>query len=65
MLTCIDLLAGCGGLLLGLELAGFESLLFSEIKNDAFWSIPESMGADGLDLTEGSNLGKECSLSQD
>ncbi len=34
-LTCIDLFAGCGGLSLGLELAGFKPLLFSEINKSA------------------------------
>ena len=33
--TCIDLFSGCGGLSLGLEKAGFEPLLFSEINKDA------------------------------
>jgi DNA (cytosine-5)-methyltransferase 1 len=32
---CIDLFAGCGGLSLGLELAGFKTLLFSELNDDA------------------------------
>jgi DNA (cytosine-5)-methyltransferase 1 len=31
----IDLFAGCGGLSLGLELSGFETLLFSELNKDA------------------------------
>jgi DNA (cytosine-5)-methyltransferase 1 len=35
MLTCVDLFAGCGGLSLGLEMAGFAPLLFSEINKDA------------------------------
>ena len=35
MPTCVDLFAGCGGLSLGLEMAGFEPLLFSEINKDA------------------------------
>ncbi|MCG3769284.1 MAG: Modification methylase HaeIII [Nitrosomonadaceae bacterium] len=35
MPTCVDLFAGCGGLSLGLEMADFEPLLFSEINKDA------------------------------
>ena len=34
-LTSIDLFAGCGGLSLGLEQAGFQPLFVNEINNDA------------------------------
>ncbi len=34
-LNCIDLFAGCGGLSLGLEQAGFHPLLFSELNKSA------------------------------
>jgi DNA (cytosine-5)-methyltransferase 1 len=34
-LSCVDLFAGCGGLSLGLELAGFEPILFSELNPSA------------------------------
>jgi len=33
--TCVDLFAGCGGLSLGLEQAGFKPLLVSELNEDA------------------------------
>jgi DNA (cytosine-5)-methyltransferase 1 len=34
-LVCVDLFAGCGGLSLGLELSGFQPLLFCEINKAA------------------------------
>ena len=34
-LYCVDLFAGCGGLSLGLEMAGFTPLLFSELNHSA------------------------------
>lgn len=34
-LTCVDLFAGCGGLSLGLELAGFHPIFVNELNNDA------------------------------
>ncbi len=34
-LCCVDLFAGCGGLSLGLEKAGFQPLLFSELNKSA------------------------------
>ena len=36
--TAIDLFAGCGGLSLGLENAGFESVYVNELNNDALES---------------------------
>jgi len=40
--TCIDLFAGCGGLSLGLNLAGFETLLYSELNKDASATFAEN-----------------------
>lgn len=34
-LYCVDLFAGCGGLSLGLEMAGFTPLMFSELNHSA------------------------------
>ena len=36
--TVVDLFAGCGGLSLGLEDAGFESVYVNELNNDALES---------------------------
>ncbi len=46
-LTCIDLFAGCGGLSLGLEAAGFTPLLFSEINKDAAATYLANRSASG------------------
>ena len=37
-LTVVDLFAGCGGLSLGLEQAGFQSVYVNELNNDAMES---------------------------
>ncbi len=45
--TCVDLFAGCGGLSLGLEQAGFKPLLFSELNLSAAETyIANRMGQD-------------------
>ena len=36
--TCVDLFAGCGGLSLGLELAGFQPVFVNELNSDALGS---------------------------
>lgn len=46
--TCVDLFAGCGGLSLGLELAGFRPLAFCEINRDAADSY--AVNRPGLDV---------------
>ena len=38
-LTSIDLFAGCGGLSLGLEQAGFETVFVNELNADAMESF--------------------------
>ena len=49
--TCIDLFAGCGGLSTGLELAGFKTLLYSELNKDASATFaanhPKNIKAEG------------------
>jgi len=62
---CIDLFAGCGGLSLGLELAGFKTLLFSELNGDAADTFAENHKhadrfGDITDLTK-----NDCSLLRD
>jgi len=50
MLTCIDLFAGCGGLSLGLEMAGFKPLLFSEINKDAAATYKANRSSDVIEI---------------
>jgi len=50
MLTCIDLFAGCGGLSLGLEMAGFKPLLFSEINKDAAATYKANRANDVIEI---------------
>jgi DNA (cytosine-5)-methyltransferase 1 len=50
MLKCIDLFAGCGGLSLGLEMAGFETLLFSEINKDAAATFKANRRSDIVEI---------------
>ena len=37
----IDLFAGCGGLSLGLEMAGFETVFVNELHEDAWKNVCE------------------------
>ena len=51
--TCVDLFAGCGGLSLGLEQAGFRTLLASEINESAsetYKANRQKAIAEGLDV---------------
>lgn len=47
-LTCIDLFAGCGGLSLGLEEAGFQPLLVSELSKDAMETYMANRQGQGI-----------------
>lgn len=47
-LTCIDLFAGCGGLSLGLEQAGFQPLLVSELNKDAMATYMANRQGQGI-----------------
>ena len=62
---CIDLFAGCGGLSLGLELAGFKTLLFSELNADA----ADTFAANHMDAERCGNITdltkNDCSLLRD
>jgi DNA (cytosine-5)-methyltransferase 1 len=47
-LTSVDLFAGCGGLSLGLEQAGFRSILFSELSKDAADTYQKNLGGQNV-----------------
>ena len=47
-MTCIDLFAGCGGLSLGLEEAGFKPLLVSELNKDAMSTYMANRQGQGI-----------------
>jgi len=49
----VDLFAGCGGLSLGLNQAGFETLLFSEVNKNAADTFEKNLGHDHLVRCEG------------
>jgi len=44
--TFIDLFAGCGGLSLGLEQAGFNTVYVNELNNDALSTYLENRSED-------------------
>lgn len=56
-LYCVDLFAGCGGLSLGLEEAGFKPLLFSELNSSAAETyIANRVGLDVVPVGDIHNL---------
>lgn len=57
ILTSVDLFAGCGGLSLGLEQAGFRTLAFSEVNRDAAATFKKNLSHDLLvDIGDIANL---------
>jgi DNA (cytosine-5)-methyltransferase 1 len=54
--TFVDLFAGCGGLSLGLELAGFTPLLVNELSPDAMETYLRNRDADHPYLRDGYNI---------
>ncbi len=54
--TCVDLFAGCGGLSLGLEQAGFKPLLVSELNEDARKTYMVNRKSLSDDLIEEGNI---------
>lgn len=54
--TCVDLFAGCGGLSLGLEQAGFKPLLVSELNDDARKTYMANRKSLAGDLIEEGNI---------